>query len=171
MSKISDISVSIKEGTLTEAEAKQLIGAKEIQETKYRSDKNADYWRKCRGIVVLVGKIIAKEKFLMNLRDPEKCHAVKEVFEKNFGGDITRVKQSRRTLIEEFLWEVDQLNWFASRNGLSQVSAIRLLALLEDEKQRRKFRSHIDKHIESEHPMFELDEIPSRDFRPTKKPP
>ena len=127
-----------------------------------------NYWDLCMAVVYAAGEVAAKDKLLMSFRDPETSHKVQHVIKRHFKGKVECLKDARADRIADFFRAVDMVNWYARQHDLSQVSAMKLMGMLEDKNARKRFRHHIQKHIDGDHPPFEMDEIPDRDFH--KKP-
>ena len=137
----------------------------EAKSNSHPSDTWKEYWQLCRNIVDAAGELAAKDKLLMNFRDPTNQHKVQHVIQKSFKGDVKFLKEARADRITNFFQCVDKVNWYAREHDLSQVSAMKLMGILEDREMRKRFRHHIQKHIDGDHPPFEMDEVPNRDFR------
>ena len=129
---------------------------------------NVVYWQLCLKVINAAGELAAKDKLLMNFRDPNNSHKVKHVIEQSYNGNVNGLRESRVDWIWEFFRAVDEVNWFSRKHGLAQVSAMKLMGMLEDANTRKKFRNFIRKHMETDHPAFELDELPARDFRTSR---
>lgn len=135
---------------------------------KHPSESYSDYWTLCRAIVDAAGDLASKDKMLMNFRDKSKAFNVKPVIDKYYNGDVNQLKLAREEAVKTFFKAVDEINWYSRKHDLAQVSAMKLMGLLEDEKTRAKFRRHLKRHEEENHSPFELDELPIRDFRKTR---
>ena len=176
MSKLSDLIIRRTEagseqlsmfGTASPSpEVKQIIQEKEPQ---HPSDTYGEYWRLCFNVVTAAGEFAEKEKLLMNLRDESKKGSVLHVLEKYYENSPEKVKERRNEASKRFFAAVDQVNWYAVKHDLCQSSAMVLLGMLEDKRIRAKFKEHINEHIRTNHPPFELDELPKRDFRRPRK--
>ena len=161
MSKMSELSIELQENPVRSAPAeayKPALGPLPV-------DTWPDYWRLCLAAVDAAGDLASKDKMLMNFRDKSKAFNVKPVIDKYYNGDVNQLKLARDEATKNFFKAIDSINWFARQNNLNQVSAMKLMGILEDEKNRGKFRRHIKRHLEDNHPPFELDELPNRDFR------
>ena len=132
------------------------------------ASNNFIYWQLCLKVVDAAGELAAKDKLLMNFRDPENAGKVKHVIIDSFHGDVNNLRDARADWIWEFFRSVDEVNWFARKHSLAQVSAMKLMGMLEDANSRKKFRHFIRKHMATEHPAFELDELPNRCFRQSR---
>jgi len=130
---------------------------------------NTIYWQLCLKVVEAAGELAAKDKLLMNFRDPSNSHKVKHVIDKSFAGEVANLRDARADWIWEFFRSVDEVNWFARKHSLAQVSAMSLMGLLESADVRKAFRKHIRAHVESDHPAFELDLLPGKDFTTAEK--
>lgn len=164
MSKMSEHSIELQENPVHSAPTKAYKPALEPLPT----DTWPDYWRLCLAVIDAAGDLAGKDKLLMNFRDRTKAFNVKPVIEKYYGGNVTNLKAARDEATKAFFKAVDEVNWYARNHDLDQVSAMTLMGLLENEKNREKFRRHIKRHIESSHPPFELDDLPRRDFRKSR---
>ncbi|MBR3232826.1 hypothetical protein IKF74_00845 [Candidatus Saccharibacteria bacterium] len=164
MSKMSELSIELQENPVRSAPTetyKSALGPSPV-------DTWPNYWRLCLAAIDAAGDLASKDKLLMNFRDKAKAFNVRPVIEKYYGGDVTNLKVARNEAAKDFFKAIDNINWFARRNNLDQVSAMKLMGILEDEKNRGKFRHHIRRHLEDNHPPFELDELPDRDFRKSR---
>lgn len=170
MSKMSELSIELQENP-NRTISSVLVNDDNL-ETKnptHPSESWKTYWQLCLAVVDAAGDLAGKDKMLMNFRDKSKAFNVKPVIDKYYNGDIKQLKLAREEAIKNFFKSVDEVNWYARNHDLDQVSAMTLMGLLENEKNREKFRRHIKRHIESGHPPFELDDLPRRDFRKTTK--
>ena len=167
MSIMSDLSIERAENPEAYDHLPILSNPSRTASTPHPSSTYAEYWRLCLEVVYAAGEIAKKDKLLMNFRDKSKAFNVKHVIEKYYGGDVENLKKAREETVVAFLKAVDDVNWYARNHELSQVSAMKLMGLLEDANTRKKFRDHINTHIKSSHPPFELDELPAREFRAT----
>ena len=144
----------------------------EHHDERHEEEKPSDniiYWQLCLKVVDAAGNLAAKDKLLMNFRDPSNAHKVKHVIERSFAGEVANLRDARADWIWEFFRTVDEVNWFARKHSLAQVSAMLLMGLLENADMRRAFRKHIRKHIDTDHPTFELDMLPGKDFTAAEK--
>lgn len=181
MSKMSELSIDLQENPEKRTVADLLGGnkkrsavlsvSKSARESTNEHPANTwkTYWTLCLAVVDTAGDLAGKDKMLMNFRDKSKAYNVKPVIDKYYDGNVNKVKLAREEAIKNFFKSVDEVNWYARNHDLDQVSAMTLMGLLENEKNREKFRRHIKRHIESGHPPFELDDLPRRDFRKTSK--
>ena len=128
------------------------------------SDTWEEYWNLCSAVVNAASEVAAKDKLLMNFRDPENSHKVKPIINKHFHGDVKNLKDARADCIRAFFAAVDEVNWYARKHDLAQASAMKLMGQLESANDRKRFRYHIKKHLQGNHQPFELDELVARDF-------
>ncbi len=176
MSKMSNLSIELQESPEKRTVADLLGGDKKraailrVSQSDYEYPANTwkNYWQLCLAVVDAAGDLAGKDKMLMNFRDKSKAFNVKHVIDKYYDGDVNQLKFAREESVKNFFKSVDEVNWYARNHDLDQVSAMTLMGLLENEKNREKFRRHIKHHIESGHPPFELDDLPRRDFRKTR---
>ncbi|MBQ1528388.1 hypothetical protein IIZ77_01915 [Candidatus Saccharibacteria bacterium] len=138
------------------------------KEEPHPSETYAVYWRLCLAVVNAAGEVAGKDKMLINFRDPQKRHSVKDVVQKSFNGEKSAIADKRNQNIRIFFTRVDDLNEYAVEHGSDQVCGMELMGMLVDASIRDKFKHHIKKHLESNHPPFALDELPGKDFRKTK---
>lgn len=129
-----------------------------------------EYWETCFALVFTAGVLASHDKLLMTYRDKSNRHnVIKVINDKNtFKYGVRSVKYARSDDINDFWKLLDSINWYAREHGLAQVSSMKMLGILDDAKVREKYRDHILDHIETEHPPFEIDELPDREFRKTK---
>lgn len=154
------------EHNLRNALSESAAGASETPKpTTHPSSTWAEYWNLCSAVVDAASKVAAKDKLLMNFRDPKNSHKVKPIINKHFHGDVKNLKDARADCIRAFFAAVDEVNWYARKHDLAQASAMKLMGQLESANDRKRFRYFIKKHLEENHPPFELDELVDRDFR------
>lgn len=142
--------------------------AKASTEVAHPNKSWGEYWRTCLNLVICAGRLSSLEKLEMNWRDESKRHNILKVVNDYYNGKPQCIFYARRDCIGDFWSLIDKINSLGYKLGIAQVSGMKLLGVLEDPRIRAKFRHHISKHLSEEHPPFELDELPSRDFRKTK---
>ncbi|MBR3180321.1 hypothetical protein IKF57_02205 [Candidatus Saccharibacteria bacterium] len=130
-----------------------------------------DYWEACLALTYVAGHLAHHDKALMTYRDKSKRFNVKHIIEKTgeIAVDVRNAKNDRIRSMKDFWQIADTINWYAEKRGMSQVSFMKFIGLLEDNNVREIFRKHITKHVETEHPPFELDELPDHDFTESDK--
>ena len=143
-------------------------GAKKTKPKQHPSETYAIYWQLCFDVIVAAGELAGKDKLIMNFRDPQKRHSVKDVVNQSFDGEKGNIADKRNDNARIFFTNVDNLNEYAVEHGFDQVCGMKLMGMLVDANVRDKFKHHIKKHLESNHPPFALDELPGKDFRKTK---
>lgn len=159
-----------KKNLSKETKEKRQRMAEEILERplgKINSPK--EYWETCFALVYTAGVLASHDKLLMTYRDKSNRHNVIKVVndKETFKYGVRSIKNARSDDIQDFWKLLDSINWYAREHGLAQVSSMKLLGMLDDAKVREKYRNHILSHIETEHPPFEIDELP-REFRKSK---
>ena len=169
MSNMSEIAIQAQEEARDHSAVLEIVPRGEIKYTRCTLTDNENYWLLCLIVVDAAGTLAGRDKLIMNYRNPRKRHNVADIVhnKKYYKKGIRSVKSARTEDIMNFWNAVDDVNWVA-REKLDPVGAMTLMGMLEDAKERDKFRRHIRKHIETDHPTFELDEVPNRDFRKTR---
>ena len=135
---------------------------------QHPSETYAIYWQLCLDVVNAAGELAGKDKLIMNFRDPQKRHSVKDVVNRSFGGEKGNIANKRNDNARIFFTRVDNLNEYAVEHEFDQVCGMKLMGMLVDANVRDKFKHHIKKHLESSHPPFALDDLPGKDFRKTR---
>ena len=166
MSHIKDILIDLQENP--ELRHKRLYQFDEVEGVSVATN-NSEYWHWCLEVVLAAGKLASRTKLVLNYTDPTTRIRVADVVKRYYDSNLGNLKDAREAAWDEYAKTIDMVNRLARKNGLRQVNQMKLVDMLDSEGERRKFRTHIRKHIENEDTPFSMDEIPSRDFRQTKK--
>ncbi len=168
--------------TATEAPKKELTKAERRQKTIEDNEKKVaeivarpigkidcfrTYWETCWAMTYIAGDLASHDKLIITYRDKSKRHNVVKVIKNKevFPNGIFSVKDARFVDLAKFWKLVDDINYYAVKRGMDQVHPATLLGILYDPKVRERFRNAVRKHAETDHPPFEADEVPARDFR------
>ena len=161
MSKLSDLSIECQEtgrricDLLPDGKKSAVI----VRVPQHPSEAYAIYWRLCLAVVNAAGEVAGKDKLLMNYRDPQKRHSVKDVVDRSFGGEKSAIADKRNENIRVFFAQVDALNEHAVKHGFDQVCGMQLLGMLTDSNTRDRFRYRIKKNAEKGTTPIPLDEL------------